>query len=168
MEVETPPLLELGFIKGNPRASKEQPYVIDIDMFTAESLPEEPVRGEKRCSFSSKERDAWAWRRGIPVIRGVGRRQTGLRVRITGSGIAHFQRPLIFLHRGRPDKIGLARGTIIADIGASVGEQRDDEPESIHLCSQARQMHLFFSQHFINVFHGPPSWANQSPKIVFA
>jgi hypothetical protein len=40
MEVETPPLLELGFIKGNPRASKEQPYVIDIVMLTAESLEE--------------------------------------------------------------------------------------------------------------------------------
>jgi hypothetical protein len=52
---------------------------------------------------------------------------------------------------------------IIARFGAPVGKQRDDNPKRINFGTQARQTHLFFSQHFVDVFHGPPSWANQGP-----
>ncbi len=54
---------------------------------------------------------------------------------------------------------------IIARVGAPVGKEGDDEPKRINLGAQARQVHLFFSQHFIDIFHGPPSGANRVPKF---
>jgi hypothetical protein len=37
---------------------------------------------------------------------------------------------------------------------APVGKQWGNEPERINFGTQPRQIHLFFSQHFIYVFHG--------------
>jgi hypothetical protein len=58
----------------------------------------------------------------------------------------------------------LIRGTIIARLSV-VGKQGDDDSKRINFGTQARQTHLFFSQHFVDVFHGPPSWAYQDPKF---
>lgn len=55
--------------------------------------------------------------------------------------------------------------TIIPRLGALIGKQRDDDTKRINFGTQARQTHLFFSQHFVDVFHEPPSWAKQGPKI---
>jgi hypothetical protein len=38
-------------------------------------------------------------------------------------------------------------------IVGSIGKQRDYEAEGIDLGTEARQAHLFFSQHFKYVFH---------------
>jgi len=92
-------------------------------------------------------------------------KERGLGVRIAGSGVAHLQWPLISRQCRSPYLVGLVHDMIIARVGAPVGKEGDDEPKRINLGAQARQVHLFFSQHFIDIFHGPPSGANRVPKF---
>ena len=66
--------------------------------------------------------------------------------------MAHLQRPLI-LRRGGPCQVGSGRRLNIARLRAPAGKQRGHEPKRINFGTQAHQILLFFTQHFIDVFH---------------
>ena len=53
-----------------------------------------------------------------------------------------------------PREVGSVYILEVTWFGTPVGKQRSNEPERIDFGTQARQIHLFFSQHFIYVFHG--------------
>jgi hypothetical protein len=58
----------------------------------------------------------------------------------------------------------LVQDMIVTRFGAPVGQQRNHNPKRVNLRTHARQKHLFLSQHFVDVFHEPPSWGNQGPQ----
>jgi hypothetical protein len=123
-------------------------YIVDNIILTVDAEPEPSIPGENRCSFEARRRPA-------------------LGVRVSRSRIADFQRPLISLERGRPREVGSRDMLNFRWFGASVGKQRGDKAQRIHFGAQAGQIHLFFSQHFVYVFHGHQRWANNGPEVVF-
>jgi hypothetical protein len=77
-----------------------------------------------------------------------------LRVRISRSRVADLQWPLISLERWRPRGVGSRDMVDIRWFRASIAKQRGNKAQRIHFGAQAGQIHLFFSQHFVYVFHG--------------
>jgi hypothetical protein len=69
------------------------------------------------------------------------------------SHVPRLQRPPIPLQGGSPREIGAGHGRVIGRFTAPVGKQRRDKSQRLDFDTQARQIHLFFSQHFVDVFH---------------
>jgi hypothetical protein len=108
---------------------------------------ERGVPGENHCSFG-RRMPTHASHQGFFL------RSLALRVRVSRSRIADLQRPFISLERWRPREVGSRDMLNFRWFGASVGKQWGNKAQRIHFGAQAGQIHLFFSQHFVYVFHG--------------
>lgn len=67
--------------------------------------------------------------------------------------MAHLYRPLVPLHLWYPCHLGLPHRADVARFSSLIGKQGRDKPKRIDFDTQALQIHLFITQHFVYVFH---------------
>jgi len=83
-ELEEPPHSELRLIKGNPDASSQLLYVIELQLLTLRLGSKQQGEGENHCSFESES----CANRGACV--NPNSKSHSLRIRVAGGGVAHL------------------------------------------------------------------------------
>jgi hypothetical protein len=130
---------ELLSSKGNPDASSSLVHVLEKPHLSgADSL----LKVEEMKTIATFGRIC---SRSFHAVRALG-------VGVGRSPVPHFQRPLIPLQRWIPCEVRPTHNRIIS-CAARLGKQRDNQAKRLDFGTQARQIHLFRSQHFKYIFH---------------
>jgi hypothetical protein len=128
--------------------------VIDKDRLNHQSMFEQNARSENACSFVVVRGRGCSFLPASTLQISFLKKTRALRVRIARRWVAHLQWPLVPVQRRVPREVPSVYILEVTWFAPPVGKQWSNEPERIDFGTQTRQIHLFFSQHFIYVFHG--------------